>query len=353
MSPPLTSGAAPAKKYYSIQALRFLSAFMVIVWHSTLFASERLDSALQLYYSGANGVRLFFVISGFVMIISSETLKDDVRGWATFALRRVIRIVPLYWIATTAKLIVLFTMPSVVLHAQIDWLHILKSYLFIPSVNSEGHISPLIGAGWTLFFEMFFYLIFSVSLLLKLSTIPFVGCFLIVLAISSIFKTSNWPPLTIYADPIVLDFLFGMIAANLIINGLKLPRFLAVLAIIVGVTYLFLPAEQIGLHFRTCSLVTSTSAFLVVFGCASVDNWIGNKIPAPALFLGASSYSLYLSHGLIAPAAPVVLRKLGLVWPQASVVLSIAIAVLGGAVVYVTIERPAARVLTKLAFYRT
>lgn len=242
---PFKPRTASEKQYYSIQALRFVAAFMVIILHSTLYTSERLDSTIQLYGLGYNGVRLFFVISGFVMIISSDTLVNKVSGWAIFALKRIIRIVPLYWIATTFKLLIVVSAPSVTLHARIDWPYILKSYCLIPSINVDGEIAPLLGVGWTLIFEMFFYFLFSVSLLLKTRTISFVGSFLLILSIASIFKTSDWPPMTVYADPIVLDFLFGMIAGKLIINEVKLPLFLAIPAIVVGFTHLFVPVAQL------------------------------------------------------------------------------------------------------------
>jgi exopolysaccharide production protein ExoZ len=163
--------------------------------------------------------------------------------------------------------------------------------------------------------------------------------------------------MTIYADPIVLDFLFGMIVAKLIINEVKLPLFLAIPAIVVGFTYLFVPVAQLGELLPTWSLFTSISAFLVVFGCLSMEDRVGNKISSLVLFLGAASYSLYLFHPLIAPIAPTILKKLGLIWPHASVALSIAIAGVGGSIAYVAIERPATRMLTKLArrrlaFYR-
>ena len=90
------------------------------------------------------------------MIISSENLKDNLRGWKIFAVKRIIRIVPIYWIITAVKLLAVIFATSFVLHAQLDFVYILKSYFFIPAMNAEGKLNPLLGVGWTLNFEIFF-----------------------------------------------------------------------------------------------------------------------------------------------------------------------------------------------------
>src|ERR1700760_3356697 len=122
-------------KYEIIQVLRFVAALMVIILHTTFYTNERLDNSTIIYDQGFNGVRLFFVISGFVMIISSERLIDKPRGWVIFG---VIRIVPIYWIITGYKVIVLIFASSLVLHTVLDWGFIVKSLFFIPAINKEG-----------------------------------------------------------------------------------------------------------------------------------------------------------------------------------------------------------------------
>jgi len=343
-------------QFSAIQALRFLAAFMVIVLHSTFYAAERLDSGFPLYTPGGSGVRLFFVISGFVMIVSTVRLRNAPVGWAVFAMKRAIRIAPMYWIATTIKLAALLSAPAVVLHARGDWTYIVKSYLFLPALNVDGEIAPLLGVGWTLIFEMFFYALFAAAMALRLPPLPSVGAVLAALSLASLLKTDVGPPAAVYADPIVLDFLFGMIAATLILKGRRLPDGLAAVAVAVSLTQLFVPWLVMGVTPLARALV-GVFAFLAVYGSASLQPRLAGRIPSSVLFLGAASYCLYLFHPLTAPLAPTLLRKAGWIWPHLSVALSIVIALAAGSAAHLLAERPLTRLAAgaaarRFAFYR-
>lgn len=90
-----------------IQALRALAASAVLVAHT----GGEFEQHLSLPGLGPNfgvgsaGVDLFFVISGFVMVYSSERLFGDRASFRTFLTRRAIRIVPLYWTMTSVMLV--------------------------------------------------------------------------------------------------------------------------------------------------------------------------------------------------------------------------------------------------------
>ena len=107
-------------------------------------------------YSLASGVDLFFVISGFIMVYSSEDLFGARGAWRTFLTRRLVRIVPLYWLTTA------ITIPLMSL--TVDWQSLLGSYFFIPYRAPSNAIVPLHGVGWTLNLEMFFYVIFAAAI---------------------------------------------------------------------------------------------------------------------------------------------------------------------------------------------
>ena len=105
---------------------------------------------------------LFFVISGFVIFSLTE---HQVIGPRRFLLDRLARIAPLYWLAT----LLAFTAVSLGLPlygCSSDPLLLLKSLLFIPAYSPNGHLWPTLLLGWTLNYEMFFYLLFAVFLCL-------------------------------------------------------------------------------------------------------------------------------------------------------------------------------------------
>lgn len=337
-------------QFRSIQALRFFAALAVVVLHNTFYTSERLDDSLGIYAIGANGVRLFFVISGFVMILSSDRLARAVHGWRVFAIKRILRIVPLYWLVTSFKLVALMVAPAAVLHAHLDWPYIAKSYFFIPARNVDGDIHPLLGVGWTLVFEMFFYALFTLALLLRQRPVLFLAPILILLSVASLFRTESWPiAMQFWADPIVLDFLAGMLIARWVQSGARLDPWLAAAFVVAGTVYLFVPFARFHYQSLLGSVVTTVAAALVVWGCAGLESRIGRFVGKSLMFLGAASYSIYLVHPVTAPAAPATLAKLGLILPQLSILCGVAIALIAGSLCYQWIEKFLTRCSTGVA----
>lgn len=332
-------------EFNSIQCLRFIAAFLVVVLHATFYTKERLDPSIELYNSGGNRVPLFFVISGFVMVLSSQNLISNNSGWKIFAVKRIVRIVPIYWIITSLKLLVMFVSIDFVLHSQLDWGYILKSYFFIPAYNKvDGNIAPLLGVGWTLNFEMFFYLLFTLSLLFKFNSVWFAGFILAILSVLSIFKTSDWPAAGFYANPIILDYLFGMIAGQLIMKGNQLSKNISILLIIPGLSILLLPLYKYFSFLNNVYLLGVTYFFLV-YGCVSLERKVKVFVPDFVLFFGRASYSLYLVHSIIAPIVPTLLKRFGLMWPITSILISIILAIIAGALCYYFLERPISKAL--------
>src|SRR5262245_61954213 len=91
----------------SVQALRALAALLVLVGHTVsninrAAAATGAPTPAIVHLPGGFGVDLFFAISGFIMVVSSEQLFGLPGAGRTFLERRLVRIVPLYWLATLA-----------------------------------------------------------------------------------------------------------------------------------------------------------------------------------------------------------------------------------------------------------
>jgi peptidoglycan/LPS O-acetylase OafA/YrhL len=115
--------------------------------------------------NGAAGVDIFFIISGFVMVISSRRFVDRAGTWLIFLRHRAVRIVPLYWLLTTVKIIAVAILGGVVLRTGLGFNFVTGSYLFLPVTDSAGHFRPVLPVGWTLTYEFLFYLLFAAALL--------------------------------------------------------------------------------------------------------------------------------------------------------------------------------------------
>ena len=202
------------ENYTGIQALRFLAAILVVMFHATLYTRDRLDPTFNSWIPGGGGVDVFFVISGFVMVVSSRKLATKTGGWLLFAKRRLIRIIPLYWLSTTLKIAAILAVPSLVLHTNLSFYQVATSYLFFPARNAEGDLHPLLIVGWTLNYEMFFYMVFTLALLLRWDIYWFIGTALGICAFGSLLPNIESDALRFYFNPIVLEFFGGMLLAR-------------------------------------------------------------------------------------------------------------------------------------------
>ena len=156
----------PEQKLDWVQALRGVAVLLVVLTHGRYFLSGTPGEALaqQLFFPGAMGVDLFFLISGFIMVYTTRH-ASGARAAALFAVKRLARIWPAYMVVTLLWIFIgdsgmdFFSRPERV-HALV------KSLTFRPVDPAHapffGLVFPL---GWTLAFEMYFYVVFGVCML--------------------------------------------------------------------------------------------------------------------------------------------------------------------------------------------
>jgi exopolysaccharide production protein ExoZ len=329
------------ERFLSIQVLRIVAATLVLITHSTFYVSERLDHGFPVWERGTRGVDLFFTISGFVMIFSSQKLFNVANGWKIFAERRLLRIVPLYWIVTTLKAAIVLSTVGLALHTRLSFTTAACSYLFLPARDLDGKIEPLVGVGWTLNFEMLFYLLFCLALFFRINVFKFVGTAFVILSIGAIFRSPSWPAIAFYLNPIVLEFLLGMLVAQAWIGGIRCPPRLALLLLALSLGCLLWPVSDFGLPLL---IVRGLPAALIVWSAASLGS-LQNLIPGFILYLGEASYAIYLAHPFVAPLPPTLLHRMHSDSPLVSVALSVALGLGLGCLLYQFIERPVTNLL--------
>jgi exopolysaccharide production protein ExoZ len=325
-------------KILSIQYLRATAALMVVFFHAEGMAQEYF-SFMGLPF-GAAGVDIFFVISGFIMWITTASERATP---ASFAMNRIIRIVPLYWAMT----LLLYggwwifrdpaTLPSL-------W-NLMRSLLFIPFVSPRtGEIQPLLIAGWTLNFEMFFYAVFAVALLIaRRHRALFVCTILAALVALPLVITLSGPVALTYTSPLLIEFMVGCLLGVMYERG-ALPRpGVAVFLLVVGCGLLLTSGMLSAANIAAARFFHwGLPAFLIVTGALALESQMKPwRLPA---LLGDASYSIYLTHGVVlsgVKSAVMLSAKGSHAFMSGGFILAGCVAsVIAGVAVFYLIERP-------------
>jgi exopolysaccharide production protein ExoZ len=299
-------------KLAAIQILRAVAALLVLVSHAILRQAEWAPAdplTIQIAdHIGALGVWIFFIISGFIM---SYTYYDNfaLPGAAgQFIASRIIRIVPIYWLATALEVALRLRHG-----AGLDVNKLICSLLFIPVAVEPGPMAamrPTLGVGWTLNYEMMFYAAFASVLLLSRRK----GVTVLILLMAGVVLTGTFfkpigdtraptSPITFYSDPIILLFgvgvLIGVAARRLkdahTVRSHAVLLIALVVFLVVDVTLFvaYVGTYPIDVEWIAAFWVISASC-VVLCVTVRIDD---TRWPTQRLVqLGDASYSLYLFH---------------------------------------------------------
>lgn len=263
---------------------------MVVLSHSMTYFYSTQDLILRKL--GTFGVDIFFVISGFIMIYSTSAKRISP---ITFMIGRIERVAPLYWLFTTLLILMVLISPETFSTVKLEIWNVVSSYFFIASESTSstfnGSFKPVLYIGWTLNYEMFFYLIFAFSLFLSEQRQLF---FIFVIMLSFIFLgfVSNTNGLLgYYSDPILLEFCVGVFLGKVYVTGKIKPSKIAFFALAFAIFFFFLTCE-FGWH-RV--FYSGVPASIVVFSALSLPNFTG-RLNSALNLIGDASYSIYLSH---------------------------------------------------------
>jgi peptidoglycan/LPS O-acetylase OafA/YrhL len=295
----------------AIQYLRAVAAGLIAFQHA-------MGVPAFVHYAahfGTVGVDLFFVISGYIMWTTTE--RRD-RGPLAFWLARLVRIVPLYWIFTATYVAAALITPESFFVVKLDPVHIVKSFLFVPADHPTlGLVAPVYTLGWTLNYEMFFYLLFGLCLFISQPRLRFAlmaAIFLALIASGLIFQPRS-PVLRTYVDPIMLEFLAGVVLA------IVSPRLM-----------------RRGTLPGLALLAAATLWVAVVYGYGLVlERIVSHGVPAVV------AYSIYLAHPFAQRVWLLgVNRTVGLaaVSPTLYIFTAFVVGILGGVICHWLIERP-------------
>ncbi|MBX3350636.1 MAG: acyltransferase [Nitrospira sp.] len=256
----------------NIQLLRALAATAVVCYHLRV----SIAGVLTEFYA----VALFFMLSGYLMC------KVSNRSAWQFAQDRFWRIVPAYWIAT----IILLAMSGTWRYRPVE--HTLLSIAFLPH-ESVDKFFPVLGVGWTLNMEMYFYSIFTLAIAINQKLAPILAGLAIMgikFGLPSI--TNDRAFIFYYTHDYVQFFCLGIVVwyVSERIKDVRIQIW----------TYCF----PIAIAGYACSIVgfevDALVAVTLLFTLAVVSANAGSDLKMSwIILLGNASYACYLLHPII------------------------------------------------------
>jgi exopolysaccharide production protein ExoZ len=234
-------------------------------------------------YGGTFGVNIFFILSGFVMCVSATREGQTL---VFFIWRRLIRVIPNYWIYTFLTLVCVCLFPSAFFYTDWTLRSLIASLLFIPHANpSSLGVYPLLTVGWSLCFEMFFYAWLSVSLFSRWKYA--VEVHLLLLFCLSSFWPRDFVGGYIMNARMVFPFVAGAVLATRHIRS-SVVRLAIALCVAAN-----MESTEVALEVALATIVVWLAVLL--------DPYIprSSKVVDCLIRLGEESYSTYLCHTLV------------------------------------------------------
>ncbi len=340
-------------KLEGLQVVRAVAAVLVVVAH----AFHQLDMLKVAppprwirEFPWQVGVDLFFVLSGFLMWATVIHRLDHPHPAGEFLRRRIIRIGPIYWFYTMLLSGIIWAAPSVVNTAELSLGKFIQSMLFIPYEIGTGKYRPILMQGWTLNYEMYFYLVMAVAIavarrrVVTFLTVYFVATSLAFACLALPSRVDFW------ANPICLEFVIGLHLARIYLAGFRVR---VVWGVVLGCAALGAMLLSIGIPEDGVSpwrfLRLGLPAGMVVASLALTSSQQLERFWRILSPLGDASYSLYLSHPFVLVAVSLVLRKLSLTgWPLPILLIVYVLAcVVVGQLSYLLLERPTTNWLSR------
>jgi peptidoglycan/LPS O-acetylase OafA/YrhL len=311
----MTQSSTPHKKLNLLQVYRGIAAVLVVMFHLNQMSAERLNQVtfFNLFVAGWSGVDYFFVLSGFIMVYVHRSALGKKDQLKSFLVKRAVRIYPIYWIITLTVLCFFLVIPGFAKNQDLNLGKVIVSLLLIPQKGK-----PILDVGWTLTYEIYFYLLFSLAIWLKPKrSVPILSAWLLV-TILHFCKIVKFPDYLFFLETVFgdmnLELVLGCLAAYIVIKyNNKIGKYRWILFGIANLGYVILVMlaswGKLGFERITNFGVLAT---LLIIAATSIDLKDSPKIPYLLIFLGEASYSIFLTHAPVISAITKILQKANL-----------------------------------------
>lgn len=266
------------KKIESLQVIRAIACIMVILDHTEMD---------QFYNIGQFGVCLFLLISGFVMVLSTE------RNTKNIFIKRFFRIAPFYYLMTGVAILLGLVAPQLMRVSEINAFNVVKSFLFISIKGSNGVYNPILGVGWTLNLEIAFYALFTLATRVNKKFRAVITGLILMLLMSFyyLFGVENF-----YTQPYIMFFIFGMALfyCYKYTKNIHIPKAVQYFGCIIS-TCVCVAVLVINPKMEIVWMLPAAIACVATLVLLSKDV----KFNRGLIYVGNISYSVYLTHTFV------------------------------------------------------
>ena len=295
------------------------------------------------------GVDLFFIISGFIISHVIVSQQPNIKNFKHFILRRLIRIAPIYWFYTLLMIAAIMMFSGIIDKDELNPAHIAASFLFIPWPNQIDILRPILAQGWTLNYEMLFYIITAGALFITGTFRKYFisGTILTLFAIGLIFQDTHFI-FVFLSDTVILEFLLGIWLYEIYARVRDIPLPLAIGLLLAGTALwilgeLYLSDNEYRVIARGIPALLISAAIIMLKPLQSDEGRLNKSFG----LLGDASYSLYLCHPFVLVPFAYVWNKVGLDSLLLFIFAAIFASVLASLVSYLLLEKNILRFLHK------
>lgn len=310
-----------------IQLFRGLAALLVCCFHMKGLLPEN-SFGFVLFKKGSIGVPLFFIISGFIMYLTTYQIEWNKEKIKNFIVKRAVRIIPLYYLATLVYIMASYQLYFYLIEYPKLLLPTIFFYPTYANLIGPSYGMPILKVGWSLNYEVYFYLLLALSFMFKKYRWYFFSSIVIVTLIIIPILTRGYVMqdlrqwytfhisyFSLITNPVILFFVLGLLIGKLYQSAINFNRII--------LANLFVIASFINFAGYYFDLFHVFSGFIShLFNCGLLilstllrDKIKPYKIPNFFIYLGDISFSLYLVHPIILFSLPIVLRQIGVTMP--------------------------------------
>ncbi|ARK11435.1 acyltransferase [Fibrella sp. ES10-3-2-2] len=297
---PIIAADMPARQQLqTIQAVRGVAALVVVAFHLTQFVDGTYTESLwfDLFERGFAGVDLFFVISGFVIVYTSQSYIGRPETLRTYLTKRAIRVYPIYWLTilliTALMGVSLLLRPNGVGKVITERWPGLDTFLLTPHHHNLNIVS------WSLSHELFFYLLFACLIISrKLWVIPafFLAGTLYVAFTKQVYfedQRNVWE--YFWFNPLNAEFALGALAGYGFLHH-SITKWEGIGAALLGLLWLYSFGDTPNEFYAERLLHYGVASLLILIAVLAYERHRRPIVPQWIISTGDASYLIYLIH---------------------------------------------------------